>query len=1181
MATKLAEKCTIMLDVGQGMMASVSLLSRNLASPGGRPHSLQNPEWAKLRKTIEKKFPEVNQTELSQMPAFETFQSAAGRIIDELEPIYLTFLDVQEFNDTCLELLKSLPTAIMQLNLTQTPQLSRDFVNLLTLYVQLHVFWSFVEERKVLLALYSCAYQCVHGRTEKNYASLSGQVDSFNEPLKQAIEEFKDTQFQQVLGDVLNQFLPVLMTAFDTDGLRLKNVLDPIGEGDGMPLPVVLPISSLSHSNGNSPNLLHPELLYVDEYCTAIIYAGLVCPNLLGREDFLGLFKMVASDCLVVPVFRSHVLNVHTELETLGGFFPPRSWAGPALPKGVNLKKIFKDLSKDATTLAGLKHRERRSYLRGEMSTLVQLFNQLPGLLAPKFPMVMTALKMAKTEILWHFRHVDQPTVKSRMKHYTSDDYEDPHLSILLGLHDSLLQLVYRNGKIVQNYYIEYMKGAHLTVLNESLTALEGQKAAFSLGVQEILGSIEPTISALSVNESSFDLEGFRLDWYRATANLCAFGSNALKIDAVKNLISRMIRVVEHSRYVDALRGTLESRCELHEVWWFKDSFLEEYNNCLNNPASSLYATSFVRCLRVMAERNAHAFCPEEQQPIGQEAAMIADNMLEKLADRVGNLITPLTAIVQKHEEQVSAQEAARRIERQQAAKAQRRGLKSSETVPGSESQLSSAGREGLRDMITLERNIARLLWGVGEAEEVAVFDRILRPKEYVRAQLISHFVDFTKSMFDDSRDAGVVVPPSEALKRLQYCTAAMQKCSSHLDIEFSSLLRESLFEQSCENDVYDVSKVLKAISGVEDAGDRNVHKVVKMYINLIEQSGNSECLYSMATDSFIRNPDPAIKRKKGSLGPVGLETYATPSELQSLVLMVGTQGARILESALLALISTHVNKIKGILSMNEGSLNQLSSDVTNEAALNSVKNCSELIKSSIIVGNSLSLRKMLHSATGATQKNTVPLINSALNLAAASISHDEVGGGMTPSVISLAKSSGVDVGGLDPSLRESLAYLVSDSDRNLWALLPYAYAASFVMGENWKTSKYISAADVMSGGEQVVMNCISSLCGALLGFEAGKTASEEFLRASSSILFVMKAEEAGKYSQFPIRAMFVLLERFVEVSPFVNRSVLEKYMPYTILHAAYVDMSLNKQRVADVGMDSKLAFVPKVVADA
>ena len=144
-------------------------------------------------------------------------------------------------------------------------------------------------------------------------------------------------------------------------------------------------------------------------------------------------------------------------------------------------------------------------------------------------------------------------------------------------------------------------------------------------------------------------------------------------------------------------------------------------------------------------------------------------------------------------------------------------------------------------------------------------------------------------------------------------------------------------------------------------------------------------------------------------------------------------------------------------------------------------------------------------------------------------------------------------------------------------------YAASFVMGDNWKTCRYISSADVMSGGEQVIMTCVSSLCGALLGFEAGKEASIEFLKASSNILFIMKAEESGKYSAYPIRAMFVLLERFVEVSPFVDRSVLEKYMPYTILHAAYVDMSLNKQRVGDVGMDSKHAFVSKkaVSADA
>lgn len=84
MSARIAEKCTILLDVGLGMISRLSLLSRNLSSPGGRPHSMQNPEWAKIRKALEKKFPEVNVSSLNEMAGFESFQSAAGRIIDEL-----------------------------------------------------------------------------------------------------------------------------------------------------------------------------------------------------------------------------------------------------------------------------------------------------------------------------------------------------------------------------------------------------------------------------------------------------------------------------------------------------------------------------------------------------------------------------------------------------------------------------------------------------------------------------------------------------------------------------------------------------------------------------------------------------------------------------------------------------------------------------------------------------------------------------------------------------------------------------------------------------------------------------------------------------------------------------------------------------------------------------------------
>lgn len=114
---------------------------------------------------------------LQESPNYESFQATAGRIIDELEPIYQTFLDVDEFSTTTLDLLKDLPKNINNINLSQTPTLTRDFLSLLTLYVQLHVFWSFVTERRLLLATYAAAYMAVHGRSEKNYATLSAQVD--------------------------------------------------------------------------------------------------------------------------------------------------------------------------------------------------------------------------------------------------------------------------------------------------------------------------------------------------------------------------------------------------------------------------------------------------------------------------------------------------------------------------------------------------------------------------------------------------------------------------------------------------------------------------------------------------------------------------------------------------------------------------------------------------------------------------------------------------------------------------------------------------------------------------------------------------------------------------------------------------------------------------------------------
>ena len=322
------------------------------------------------------------------------------------------------------------------------------------------------------------------------------------------------------------------------------------------------------------------------------------------------------------------------------------------------------------------------------------------------------------------------------------------------------------------------------------------------------------------------------------------------------------------------------------------------------------------------------------------------------------------------------------------------------------------------------------------------------------------------------------------------------------------------------------------------------------------------------------------MNTKKVKKQEPGLNDYATPPELQCLIRLIGMHGARCLDAALLNFVSAQASKVMAVLGANEAALNVFRTKFTENPTgplddiLASVKDSQSLVEIGIVVGNALSLRKMLHRATGVAQTDSVPLIQSTLSLATESISHDEAGGARTPALMSLARSCGIEVGGLDPSLRSSLENLgTGEKQKSIWRLLPYAYAAAFANSESWKACNYISGADVMSGGEHVTMECISSLCVNLLGLEGGKEASVDFLRTSCSILFMMKGQESGRYSSFPIRAMFVLMEKFIDVSPVVDRHVLEKYMPYTILHAAYVDMSLSKQRYGDVAIDAKDAF--------
>lgn len=211
--------------------------------------------------------------------------------------------------------------------------------------------------------------------------------------------------------------------------------------------------------------------------------------------------------CFCAGLYQQNI-NVHQELESLAGWYPPKG-SNVQVPKGFKLKNVLKDLYKEAQIHSGIVHKERRSYLRGELANLGSLLTAVPGLMGPKFPMIITALSMARAEIEWYFLHLSIAAgAKRTYKHVSAEHYEDSQIVILIGLAYDLINTVRKNPQMVQQYYTEYLKQTDRSVLQPLVQEMHGQVQAFGAGVAQIFSEMLGYLDALRVeNPESANLE--------------------------------------------------------------------------------------------------------------------------------------------------------------------------------------------------------------------------------------------------------------------------------------------------------------------------------------------------------------------------------------------------------------------------------------------------------------------------------------------------------------------------------------------------------------------------------------------------------------------------------------------------------------------------------------------------
>ena len=177
-----------------------------------------------------------------------------------------------------------------------------------------------------------------------------------------------------------------------------------------------------------------------------------------------------------LPISSLQSLNIHMELEKISATFPnvTDNAAALQLPKGLKLKVLLKTVSRTSVISAAHKQRERRSFLEAELGNLNRLIAAVPGLIAPKFPMLLAAAAMAKSEIVAYFRHAEGVAVRKDTKaHYVASHYYAEDISNLMSELHKAQVAIRKHRALITAYYTEFLSANDVKAVRALVSGCE------------------------------------------------------------------------------------------------------------------------------------------------------------------------------------------------------------------------------------------------------------------------------------------------------------------------------------------------------------------------------------------------------------------------------------------------------------------------------------------------------------------------------------------------------------------------------------------------------------------------------------------------------------------------------------------------------------------------------------
>ncbi|KAI9189417.1 hypothetical protein H9P43_000850 [Blastocladiella emersonii ATCC 22665] len=489
---KLAEHLKILVPYGAQVLASLGNIrhaatmpsNKSGAPPLAAPPSLRlfrEPALLTVAKAFTKKFPETEAMN-KQSKEYKEFVEAFKEIKEELRPIYLVFSAWADFLDT-------------------NPDLAQNVVFLAHYLVATLQLVAKIGKGKKAIA---SAVIVLDARTgvvlDSSFSKIAELFVALDKPYSFIPEVFApiSARLTQLLGGLKIEMSSGPLAPVET--LRKSGLFGLVGMACADP-------------TAPTPDDIRLRLItHMSLYSQSIVTIMFACAaDVVNDSNAITLLKMAISNGTYSGTTGDDVIQAAQEFEAL-------------IKSNAKLSKLKSQVTEAVGKYKQMSikfHRERREYLAHQMTQILLLCRDNPGLLGPKFPLILGCLNFARDEIMHYFTHLDDnkpaPGSKSSGGSSGSKNAPAPRMGLdvlhLLHLTLAIKGLVLSNRDLVMRYQCNLVGQSFSGSVLSALSTLISQEALPD-GVRQLALAVKALYEQADLDHLDH-YRAFRMNWAR------------------------------------------------------------------------------------------------------------------------------------------------------------------------------------------------------------------------------------------------------------------------------------------------------------------------------------------------------------------------------------------------------------------------------------------------------------------------------------------------------------------------------------------------------------------------------------------------------------------------------------------------------------------------------------------